>query len=38
MNKLIWNPEFEKKQREFADALIKVIIDFIGSLFGKGGK
>lgn len=38
MSKLICNPEFERKQRELTEALFKRIIEFIGSLFGKGGK
>ena len=38
MNRLICNPELEKKENEFAERLIKHIIDGIGSLFGKGGK
>ena len=38
MSKLICNPEFERKQRELTEALIRVIIVFIGSLFRKGGK
>ena len=38
MNKIICDPKLEKIEYELTMALIKGIIDFIGSLFGKGGK
>ncbi len=38
MSKLICNPKLEKMELEFIEVLIKGTIDFIGSLFGKGGK
>lgn len=38
MSKLICNPNVEKMDREFIEILIKRTIDFIGSLFVKGGK
>lgn len=41
MSKLIYNPKLEelkRKQYESALSFIKEFIDFIGSIFGKGGK